>query len=300
MEINEKVQKFMDKIDSTTEKYNFVSKFMDYAVDFMKKPQISCISPLVNKITSKLSLVTAVLFAVFYVVFCLKNMVICFFFEDAPYGMAFFLAIAAIVITLLGIYIIDKMSGILDNIITTSQCRISSLNYFSIITLFFEVTIIISFFGGIYMAVKEKSIIFAVLGIIGAFFSLMCALYSSSPENFSVVQDKKASAGEDLVTIIFFGIKTVLRLIPIITFLAPIIGICLIIPEIFETYTYSDFKILKVGEMVQNMIIFGCFLLVGMLPLVAYINYLTNYIIIDIIRAILSLPQKLDKLADTQ
>ncbi len=300
MEINEKVQKFMDKIDSITEKYNSVSKFMDYAVDFMKKPQISCISPLVNKVTSKLSMPAVELFALFYVIFCLKNMFISFLFEDAPYGMAFALAIAAIVITPLGIYIIDKMSGILDNIITTSQCRISSLNYFSIMTLFFEVATIISFFGGIYMAVKEKSIIFAVFGIIGAFFSFMYALYSSAPEDFAVVLDEKASAGEDFVTFIFFGIKTVLRLIPIITFLAPIVGICLIVPEIFDTYTASRLEILKVGEMVQAMMVFGCFLLVGMLPLVAYINYLTNSIIIDIIRAILSLPRKLDKLTDTQ
>ena len=45
-----------------------------------------------------------------------------------------------------------------------------------------------------------------------------------------------------------------------------------------------------------QMYALGGFLFVGMIPLVAYIYYLVSYVSLDIIRAILSLPQKLDEL----
>ena len=48
--------------------------------------------------------------------------------------------------------------------------------------------------------------------------------------------------------------------------------------------------------MVSMMYALGGFLFVGMIPLVAYIYYLVSYVSLDIIRAVLSLPQKLDEL----
>ena len=70
------------------------------------------------------------------------------------------------------------------------------------------------------------------------------------------------------------------------------------IPEIFKSYTqsYGDATYLNIGQMVSMMYALGGFLFVGMIPLVAYIYYLVSYVSLDIIRAILSLPQKLDEL----
>lgn len=296
--MNEKVQQFMAKVDFVTEKCNIVPEFMDYAVDFMKKPVISCIPALINKITSKFSFVTIALFAVFYIVYCLKNMVISFFFESGPSGMAFGLAVAAVVITLLSIYVIYKTMGIFDSIIASSRCRISSLNIFSIMVLFFQVMAIVSFIGGIYMAFNFKYFLFLVYGVIGAIFFFLLALYNSVPEEFAVVQDENASAGEDFTAITTFAIKVSLRLIPIIIFVVPIIGIVNCIPEIFTSYVQSsgDSNYLDIGSMIASMTMLGGFLLVGLIPLIAYIYYLISYVSLDIIRALLSLPQKLDEL----
>ena len=48
--------------------------------------------------------------------------------------------------------------------------------------------------------------------------------------------------------------------------------------------------------MIMKMESLRMFLLVGCIPLFAYIYYLISYVSLDLIRAVLSLPQKLDEL----
>ena len=148
------------------------------------------------------------------------------------------------------------------------------------------------------MAFNFKYFLFLVYGVIGAIFFFLLALYNSVPEEFAVVQDENASAGEDFTAITTFAIKVSLRLIPIIIFVVPIIGIVNCIPEIFTGYVQSsgDSNYLDIGSMIASMTMLGGFLLVGLIPLIAYIYYLISYVSLDIIRALLSLPQKLDEL----
>ena len=130
-------------------------------------------------------------------------------------------------------------------------------------------------------------------------FSLSCLLFTIPiPEEFAIEEDEKASAGEDFTAIATFGIKVILRLVPIVIFVLPIIGIFYCIPEIFKAYTqsYGDATYLNIGQMVSMMYALGGFLFVGMIPLVSCIYYLVSYVSLDIIRAVLSLPQKLDEL----
>ena len=225
-------------------------------------------------------------------------MVVSFFFESAPRGTAFGLAVAAIITTLLSIYIVYKTTGIFDSIIATSRCRISSMNIFSIMVLVFCLMTVAFFVGGIYAAIEIKNFMFVIYGILGAVFTFLLALYNSNPEEFAIEEDEKASAGEDFTAIATFGIKVILRLVPIVIFVLPIIGIFYCIPEIFKAYTqsYGNATYLNIGQMVSMMYASGGFLFVGMIPLVAYIYYLVSYVSLDIIRAILSLPQKLDEL----
>ncbi|MBO5722878.1 MAG: hypothetical protein J6S19_07160, partial [Lentisphaeria bacterium] len=213
--MNEKVQQILNKVDEVTEKCNIIPAFLDKVVDFMKKPSIACIPEVLNKITSRFSLVAVALFAVVYIVNCLKNAVVSCCFESGPYKMAFGLAIAAVINTALIIYIIYKTMGIFDNIVAASQCKISSLNIFSIMTFGSQILAVFSLLGGIYGAIECKDFMMFVYGVIGAMFFFLMALYNSTPENFAIVQDKNASAGEDFTALTTFAVKVVLRLVPI-------------------------------------------------------------------------------------
>lgn len=296
--MDEKVKNFMDKVDMVTEKCNIVPEFLEYAVNYMKKPVITCIPALINKITSKFSLVTVCLLALVYAIYCLKNMVVSFFFKSGPSGISFGLALGAIIVTLLSCYIIYKTNGIFDKIIASSQCRISSLNFFSIMVLFFLFMTVILLVGGIYAAIAFKYFMFLVFGIGGAIFTFLMALFCAVPEDFSIAEDEKVSAGEDFIAIATFSVKVVLRLVPILIFIASIAGIVVLIPAIFRLYTQSsgDTVQLQGGLMLSEMFFYANFLLIGLFPLAAYLYYLITYVSLDLIRAVLSLPQKLDEL----
>lgn len=296
--MNEKVQEILSKVDVVTEKCNIVPKFMDYSIVFMKKPVIACIPALLNKIISRFSLVTVALFTVLYIIYCLKNMVISFFFDEGPAGMCFGMVIYAIFAFALCSYVIDKTMGIFDNVIANSSCRISSFNIFSIMTVFFQFLALGSLVGGIYGAIEAGYFMLVIYGIVGALFFFLLSVYNSSPEEFAIVLDKDASAGEDCVAIFTFMIKVVLRLVPIAIFVLLVVGIVDCIPAIFTTYTHSfgNSISLEAEVMVGEMTSVGAYLLVGLLPVFAYIYYLLSYLSLDLVRAVLSLPKKLDNI----
>ena len=296
--MNEKTQKILDKIDLSAEKLAILPKAIDSVNGFIKTPVVSAIPAVVNKIASKFGAVAVTLFGLLYACYCLKNMLISFFFEDAPAGLAFGCSVFALIAIVFSNYIIYKTDGIFDDIVKSSACRISSLNIFSIMTVFSVFASLASFVLGIYATFEYKEFEFFLFGLAGLIFFSLIALYCSTPEDFAITEDKNASAGEDFIALVTFSIKTVLRLVPIAVFVLAIVGIIQCIPETIETYTESvgSSIVMYTESMVCDMTTLGYFLLVGMIPLAAYFYYLGSYVSLDIIRAILSLPRALNEL----
>ena len=293
--MNEKVQNVLNQIDKATEKLLILPKKIDLVYDFIKKPVIAGIPAVVTKLASKFSVYTVTLLSLVYALLCLKNMTICFGYKDAPAGMGFWLTIAAFVALAFNTYILYKTDGMFEDIIKSSQCRISSCNIFAIMTMIYLFTAVVAFFGGIYLTIEVKAASPLFIGIGGAFFFLLMALYNSTPEDFAIVEDKEASAGEDFIALTTFSVKVVLRLLPIVIFALSILGIVQCIPAITETYTesFSGHNFLHGDIMVAEMTSLGAYLLIGLLPLFAYFYYLASYVSLDLIRAILSMPRAL-------
>ena len=296
--MNEKVQKIMEKVDAFTDKVQIFPKFIDKGVQILKHPFMACIPGVINKIASRFSGIIFTLFAILFFICCLKNSIICLFFEDAPAGMMFGYAIASLISIVLNYYMIYKTSNIFEKIISTSTCRISSTNIFGIFTFLNLFGSICSLIGGIYFGIEAKSVQLIIGGIVGFFLLLLMALYTSTPEDFAIVEDSTASAGEDFTAIATFFIKVILRLIPILIFVLPIIGIFNCFSAIFETYveSYGNQNFLSTDFMIAEVANISNYLLIGLIPLAAYFYYLINYVILDLIRAVLSLPSKLDEL----
>lgn len=288
----------MDAIDLVADKTQKVPQMLDGFIGILKKPALACIPQVINKIASKFSSSVIALFALVYAVYCIKNAVICCFFEESPKSMAFSLAVVAIIAVIANSYLVYKTLDSFENIIKASPCRISSGNVFSVIAFLSVLCAIFSLVGGIYYAFEFKSFQLIIAGVVGAVFFMLLALYSSNTDEFAIVEDQNASAGEDFASIITFFVKVVLRLVPIAVFAITVIGICQCVPELFESYveSHGESNYLDAGSMSIVMLSLGGFLLIGLLPIAAYIYYLINYILLDIIRAVLSLPGKLDEL----
>lgn len=296
--MNEKVKEIMMKVDQFTDKLLFFPKFLDKGVSFLKYPEIACIPSVICKLASRFSGISVTLFSLVFMIYCLKNAIACIFFENAPSMMSLGYALGALIAIALNNYLLYKTDGIFDKIISASPCRISSFSICRILAFLQVFVAIFAFFYLLAKGIEMKSVQQIIMGCVALFIFLLLALFTASPEDFAITEDENASAGEDFTALCTFSIKLVLRLIPIAVFVLPIIGIFFCVPGIFETYTASigNQTYMQIDVLVMEMSYMALFLLVGLIPLFAYFYYLTSYVVLDIIRAVLSLPRKLDDL----
>lgn len=292
--MNVKVQEIMGKLDEFAERISILPKMLDKGMVFLKKPEVACIPTVISKIASKFSGLASALFSALFTLYCLKNFVISMFSKWAPTGIIFGFVITGLIALFINYYILYKTDGIFNKIITTSHCRISSVNIFTIFSFLFLFLAAVSLIGGLYAGIEFKSFQMIIMAIVGTLLCLVMSIFNANPEEFAIVEDSEASAGEDFVTIATFSIKIVLKLIPLVVFILPLIGFFRSIPEVFTTY-------IQEGEVDANTMMtktfeLAGFLMVGIIPLLAYFYYLFSYVFLDIIRAVLSLPHKLDEL----
>lgn len=296
--MNEKVKNAYEKVDRTMEKCNSIlSEDFDRWLGILKT-RGGAIPGIVERIASRFSVSAMLVCGLLYVVLCLKNMVVSFFFKGAPAGMCFAQAVGALVALALCVYAAAKMLDALSKVINSSECKISSLNIFSVFTAIGLLLTVASFLGGIYLAFEAKAVSLFFYGLAGAAFFALITIYSANPETFGITEDETASAGEDFVAIYTFGLKVMLRLVPVALLIVPIVGICQIVPMIFRTYVHQgeNANRLMTGFMIAEMNFAMVFVFVGLIPLAAYLVYIFYYVVLDLIRAVLQLPNKLDAL----
>ena len=296
--MNDKVKAGVENIDQTAEKCNsLISNYFDKYLQILKA-KADVILDVVEHFASRFGVFAMLVCGLLYVVLCLKNMVLSFFFKDAPAKMCFALAIGGLIALAICAYAATKMMDALSKVISSSSCKISSLNFFSVLTAIGLLQTVASLLGGIYAACEFRSIQLFFYGLGSAAFFALITLYVANPEKFGIVADENASAGEDFVSIFTFALKVMLRLVPVALLGIAILGIIQIIPMIFTTYIQSgeNTNRLLAGSMLADMTASSGFVFIGILPLVIYLVYIFNYVALDLIRAILQLPNKLDAL----
>lgn len=296
--MSEKVQNVMKKIDSLAEISAKLPQKIDQLMLKLKDSNAMGIPLIVSKFLSKFSGLVFMLLTILFIVFCLKTFIVSLAFKDIPRGMLvthIFFAVGAVLVSS---YVFYKMEEVFERIIKSSQCRISSLNIFSILSFFCWVLAAILLLNGVYLGITAKSFFPTILGVAFAAFFVLLAFFNASPEEFAITIDEKASAGEDWITLMTFVNKIILRLVPIAIFIYSCVGIYECLNYTFSSCVVSNdySSYFDIRKMIYNLHTLRAFLWVGVLPLVAYVVYLVNYLCIDIIRIILSLPQKMDEL----
>lgn len=296
--MNDKVKAGVENIDKTAEKCNsIINGFFDKYLELLKAKDDAILGG-VEYVASRFGVFAMIVCGLLYTILCLKNMFFSIFFKDSPVKMCFVLAIGSLIALAICVYAATKMMDALSKVISSSVCKISSLNIFSVMTAIGLLLTVASLLGGIYFAIEFETVQLFLYGLGGAVFFALITLYTANPEKFGIVADETASAGEDFVSISTFGLKVMLRLVPIMLLALAIVGILQIVPMIFKTYVHSDGNTnrLLVGAMTGGMLATMEFVLIGLIPLFAYLFYIAYYVALDLIRAVLQLPGKLDAL----
>lgn len=206
--------------------------------------------------------------------------------------MFFLTALVFSIFVLVIQYIADKFSHAGEILIKNNPTSLSSTAFLDSLGLLAMIGGIVALLVNLYFAIKSPSLNALLTGVGLFVFLEFVALIALNPELITVDVVKETTAGEEAIGILTVFLKKIMKLVPILFGLGVIIGTVMLLISSFNLFSNERmfFAPAKI-EWSYSLIISS-----GLLPLLSYILFLLFYLIIDIIRAILSLPRKIDNL----
>ena len=174
-------------------------------------------------------------------------------------------------------------------LIESTPVRLSSPAFFTVSAVFSGIFGILVLAATSIIAVQRGdfgSFLYGLLLFVCAEYMMMLLL---NPSLLKVEVVRNVSAGEEFIGILSFFMKAMLKLIPLIFAVSMLFGAYQILAMLFTGYVnfaqfYGDVRSLYNTAMV------------ALLPLSGYLLFLFYYFAIDMAKALLSIPEKLDKL----
>jgi hypothetical protein len=144
----------------------------------------------------------------------------------------------------------------------------------------------------IIRAIRLESIEVFFMGLGLFIFLEFLALLAFNPTEVNIKIVKTNSAGQEALGIITFFIKAFMRLIPIFFGVLIVVWTIILFIALIRLFGSSPEFAWYRGYMAAVQILSA-----AILPFIAYILFVLFYLCVDVIKAILSIPEKLDKLA---
>ena len=195
------------------------------------------------------------------------------------------IGIAWLFLCILFAYFGTKLLQSIKALVINTKSLFSSTALLDCIIVLFLLTGIVFLVCGIYFTCDESDFDHLWTGLLGFVvfeFSAICAL---KPQLVSTEAGVPCSPGEELIGLGTFFLKILLRMLPFIWCLGA-----------FGTMLYVVVHLGAENLNEHIMTGFEATLILGLAPLTYYLGFLIYYFIIDLARAVLSLPGKLDKL----
>jgi hypothetical protein len=188
-----------------------------------------------------------------------------------------------------------------DKIIASTPSRVSSPAFFECVGLIVIIIGIGLLIGGIRTAIYARHFAPLIVALVGALLVFSYAAVMLHPKVVNV-QVGEGSAGEEAIGILTTLMKANLLLAPLVFFLLSALGALIVLAAFFGDQFAAAFgQILQVlpipmyggsfGFMGSSLIVAGC-----LVPILIYFAFLLQYLLLDVIRAILAVPGKLDAL----
>lgn len=194
-------------------------------------------------------------------------------------------------------YVAFTMLPALNTLIKNAPTKMSSAGVLKVMALFVGIVGVLSLLYGIYssvvlfdaevmgvMAMESNNLLFSCL-----FLFVFCEFWLFlflTPSELNVEIVEKTSVGEEFVGLTSFFAKGCLKLTPVVFGTAIIFAVLQMIIMLFN----SD----ALFEQVENLL-YLCSS--AFLPLLVYVAFLSYYFTLDLLTAVLKLPEKLDKIA---
>ncbi len=184
-----------------------------------------------------------------------------------------------------------KFSSTSRGLIKTSSSQLSSGAFLTCLALWNLLLGVISFIGLTYCAIKIDSLSVFMSGIVAFAICELVVWLCLNPSLLNINIVPASTAGEEAVGFLTFAMKALLRLVPIAFGIGIIVGDFLMLSSLIVLF--------RDEELWMTIGFSSVFFVLGSaaLPLIGYVLFVLNYLFLDVIRAILSIPAKVDAIA---
>ncbi|HSG38218.1 MAG TPA: DUF4339 domain-containing protein [Thermoanaerobaculia bacterium] len=181
-----------------------------------------------------------------------------------------------------------------ESLLRKSHSELSSPAILSFLSLAFLLGAVGFFVSALYGIVVGTS--FATFGVrmgISVVLLYACGV-ALNPETVNVGPGKDMTAGEEALGIGMFLIKLPVRLVPFLFGVGSVVGVCAALYLLYlvfavagrDSHFVTD-ELLRIGHYV---------LAVALLPFLAYVGFACSYLVVELLRAILRTPAKIEEL----
>ena len=203
-------------------------------------------------------------------------------------GIAWFLMVFVIQFT------VQRFLNAGRTLITNNPSRLASKAFLECVAFLAAIGGVVTLIMSIITAVRVGSVTPFLSGLGGFVFLEFLAMITFHPNTITMETVKETTAGQEALGIITYALKALMRLVPIV------FGVGVLI---FTIFILID-GIGLFGNEMKTMIAWrklqmhgSQVLTIAMIPFLSYIFFVLLYLVVDVFRAILSIPEKLDKLS---
>ncbi len=251
----------------------------------LSKQRLSSIDDTSKKMGHIALIVSAFLIFLFGVIYSIKS----------GEGAAFVAYLLVFPVVLIAQYVAVKFLDAGTSLIEKTPSNLSSRALPDCFALLALIATIIALVGGSAAAIMQESLVpFGTgLGASLIFLYMLGAALNSSTLNVEVTGD--ASAGQEAIGILSFLLKLNLRLVPFVFGVGGVLGTLGVIAALIQVIRANEFTVAMVQINAWGTFMFV--LAIALLPLAVYLSFLIYYLLLDVLRSILTVPGKLDRLA---
>jgi len=185
-------------------------------------------------------------------------------------------------------YAAFKFSSTSRGLIKSSGSQLSSRSFLACLALGSLLLGVIALAGYTYGAIRMDSFSSFGRGIAVFVACELVVWLCLNPSLLNIGIVPASRAGEEGIGVLTFILKALLRLTPIAFGIGVIVGDFEILSAIVRLFRNEESSIVDASS--------SAWLVIGSaaLPLIGYVIFILNYLVLDVIRAILALPEKLD------
>ena len=188
-------------------------------------------------------------------------------------------------------------------LIASTPNQLSSRSFLECVGLFAILGAISSLVGGLIASVQMDSMMPMITALLTVAYLLYFAMIALHPEEVNVNISGDATAGEEAISLLSFFTKIGLKLAPLLFFLLAVAGAIFTLLALFHVGEEAT-AMFMAALVPQALAAFaqslppGPFLVLiaCLVPVLAYFFFLMWYLILDLMRAVLVVPRKLDEL----